>query len=357
LVDLYKVKALYSGLGQFSINFAKELMSQSPEDLNVVFLTPKNFELENIKKFSAIKVSFQKRYFPMFNKSYDIWHGLQQFPSHFPNKKSKFILTVHDLNFLIEKDGLKRMMYLRKLQKNIDKADYITTISDYSKKNLEDHINLRGKSVLTIYNGIEVDQNAAGLKPVYMSDKKFFFSIGIFNEKKNFHCLLSLLKYLKDYQLVIAGDNNTRYGKLIKQHILANKLNDRVILPGSIRTDEKLWLYKNCEAFLFPSLAEGFGMPAIEAMKFGKPVFLSKFTSLPEIGGEHAFYFDNFDEEYMSSFIQSNLSYYNNNKSYLSDQIIKHAEKFNWQNSITQYLQLYYQIANEIDAGQPTLKS
>jgi len=161
---------------------------------------------------------------------------------------------------------------------------------------------------------------------------------------------LSLMKYFKDYQLVIAGDNNTRYGKQIKQHIIANNLNERIILPGSIGTEEKFWLYKNCEAFLFPSLAEGFGMPAIEAMKFGKPVFLSKFTSLPEIGGDHAFYFENFDEEYMSSFIQSNLSYYNNNKISLSDQIINHAEKFNWQKSITQYLQLYYKIANEIDS-------
>ena len=351
LIDLYKVKALYSGLGQFSINFARELMSQSPEGLNVVFLTPKNFELEDMKKFSAIKVNFQKRYLPMLNKSYDIWHGLQQFPSHFPSKKSKFILTVHDLNFLIEKDGLKRMMYLRKLQKNVDKADYITTISDYSKKNLEEHINLRGKSVRTIYNGIDVNQNAVCSKPGYVKDKKFFFSIGIFNEKKNFLCLLSLMKYFKDYQLVIAGDNSTRYGKQIRQYVIANDLNDRVILPGSIRAEEKLWLYKNCEAFLFPSLAEGFGMPAIEAMKFGKPVFLSKLTSLPEIGGDQAFYFDNFDEEYMYSFIQSNLLYYNNNKNFLSDQIIKHAEKFNWKNSITQYLQLYYEIANSIDAG------
>jgi glycosyltransferase involved in cell wall biosynthesis len=92
-------------------------------------------------------------------------------------------------------------------------------------------------------------------------------------------------------------------------------------------------------------------MPAIEAMKFGKPVFLSKYTSLPEIGGNGAFYFDNFDEEYMSSFIQSNLSYYNANQVSLSDQIQKHADKFSLQQSIAQYLKLYYEIANKIDAG------
>jgi glycosyltransferase involved in cell wall biosynthesis len=351
LIDLYKVKSLYSGLGQFSINFAKEIINQSPEEFSVEFLTPKNFDIGDIKKFTSVKVSFQKRYFPKFNKSYDIWHSLQQFPSHFPNKKSIFILTIHDLNFLYEKNGIKKIMYLKKLQKNVDRADYLTTISNYSKKNIEEHLNLRGKSVFTIYNGIDINHNDAGFKPNYMNNKKFFFSIGIFNEKKNFHTLLSLMNGFKDYQLVIAGDKDTNYGKHIQQQINARKLNDRVILPGNIRTDEKLWFYRNCEAFLFPSLAEGFGMPAIEAMKFGKPVFLSKYTSLPEIGGNGAFYFDNFDEEYMSSFIQSNLSYYNANQVSLSDQIQKHADKFSLQQSIAQYLKLYYEIANKIDAG------
>jgi glycosyltransferase involved in cell wall biosynthesis len=352
LIDLYKVKEIYSGLGQFSINFANEIMNQSPKEFNIIFLTPKSFETENFKTFNSLKVNLQKRYFPVFNKSYDIWHSLQQFPSYFPNKKSKFILTIHDLNFLFEKDGAKKLRYLKKLQKNIDRADYITTVSDYSKKIIEDNINLRGKSILTIYNGIEINSLGEGHKPAYVDDKKIFFSIGIFNKKKNFHVLLSLMNYFQDYQLIIAGNKDTSYGKQIQRQISDRNLADRVILPGKINEDEKRWLYSNCDAFLFPSLAEGFGMPLIEAMKFGKPVFLSKFTSLPEIGGDFAFYFDNFDEEYMSSFIKSKLSYYNNNLIILSDQIKKHADRFSWQKCIAQYLKLYHEIAYKIDATQ-----
>jgi glycosyltransferase involved in cell wall biosynthesis len=352
VIDLYKAKEIYSGLGQFSVNFAEELMNQSQKEFNIFFLTPRSFELENVRKFNSLKVNFQKRYFPMFNQPYDIWHSLQQFPSHFPGNKSKFILTVHDLNFLVEKTGAKKLRYLKKLQKNIDRADYITTISNSTKKIIEDHINLRGKSILTIYNGIKINSQGAGYKPPYMDDKKFFFSIGIFNKKKNFHVLLSLMNYFKDYQLIIAGDKETGYGRLIQQQISDMKLADRVILPGKINENEKLWLYVNCDAFLFPSLAEGFGMPVIEAMKFGKPVFLCKFTSLPEIGGDFAFYFDNFDAEYMFSFIKSKLSYYNENKIVLSDQIKKHADSFSWQKCIVQYLKLYEEIANKIDTTQ-----
>ncbi|NCO55592.1 MAG: glycosyltransferase family 4 protein, partial [Bacteroidetes bacterium] len=170
------------------------------------------------------------------------------------------------------------------------------------------------------------------------------FSIGIFKEKKNFHTLLSLMKSFEDYHLIIAGDNDTPYGKQVQKQINDLTLADRIILPGKINDNDKFWLYKNCEAFLFPSLAEGFGMPVIEAMNFGKPVFLSKFTSLPEIGGDSAFYFENFDEEYMSAFIKSKLTYYHENQTNISEQIKKHAEKFRWENCITQYIKLYNKI-------------
>jgi glycosyltransferase involved in cell wall biosynthesis len=347
LVDLYKVKDIYSGLGQFSINYANELIRQSPEGFDFTFLTPGNFKFETGINVTTVKTNLQKRYFPVFNRSYDIWHGLQQFPSFFPKCKSRFILTVHDLNFLQEKKEVKKLKYLKKLQKNIDRADYITTISDFTKKTIEDHIDLRGKSIRTIYNGITINTHDTGSKPSYAGNKKFFFSIGIFNEKKNFHVLLSVMKHFKDHQLIIAGNKDTRYGQQVQKQIHEMNLADRVILPGRITDNAKTWLYSHCDAFLFPSLAEGFGMPVIEAMKFGKPVFLSQYTSLPEIGGDAAFYFDNFNEEYMSSFIKIKLSLYNENQKILSDQIKKYADRFSWETCIGQYLKLYQDITDK----------
>jgi len=344
LIDLYKVKELYSGLGQFSYNYAEEIMRKPRPDLNITYLVPRNFENRN--KWNSIQVNLQNRYFPIFNKSYDIWHSLQQFPSHFPGKKTKFILTIHDLNFLYEKDEMHKLLYLRRLQRNIDRADYITAISDFTKKNIEDHLNLRGKKIRTIYNGISVDTHGPGLKPDYVDEKKFFFSIGIFNEKKNFHSLLPVMNYFKEYKLIIAGNTDTNYGRQIRKQIQDLNLTDRVILPGKISDDEKHWLYKNCYAFLFPSLAEGFGMPVIEAMKFGKPVFLSNYTCLPEIGGNLAFYFDDFNKEHMSSFIENKMSYFNDNQLILQDQIKKHADRFSWQTCIEQYTSLYQEIMN-----------
>src|SRR5690606_40321057 len=85
-----------------------------------------------------------------------------------------------------------------------------------------------------------------------------------FLEMKNFHSLVGMLSMLKDYKLVIAGNNDKPYAAVVKAEIEKYKLNDRVFLAGKISDEEKHYYLQNCEAFVFPSLFEGFGMPPIE---------------------------------------------------------------------------------------------
>lgn len=347
LVDTYKTIDLHSGLGQFSLNFAKQLLSQKPTELEITFLLPKNVNPNCISQSSvvhSIKSDFQKRYFPFLNTSYTIWHSLYQLPSHFPGRNTFWILTIHDLNFLQEKNPHKANKYLKRIQKNIDRADCITTISNYSKGLIEQHLNLNGKEIHVIYNGIASNDYPTMVKPDFMGDGKFLFSIGIFNRKKNFHTLLPLMKSFENHQLILAGNHETSYGKEIMQEIKRLNLEKKVLLPGKISESDKYWLYNNCDALLFPSLAEGFGMPVIEAMKAGKPVFLSKYTSLPEIGDDAAFYFDSFEETNMVKVIQSGLDEFNRNPSFHINRIKKHAERFSWQTCMNNYLNLYKQF-------------
>lgn len=345
LVDLYKTKDLYSGLGQFSMNFANELTSQLPEEMEVDFLIPRNNQVSLLwSNVGVIRTTFLKRHFPSLNNNYDIWHSLEQFPSFFPSKKTTWILTIHDLNFLIEKNEKKRLKYLKRLQKNIDSADYITTISNFTKEEIQKNFNLEKKEISVIYNGVPSGAEIEKIKPKFIESKKFLFSIGIFNEKKNFKSLLPLMKHFDNYQLVIAGNKDTSYGREIEMEIDKLGLKDSIILPGKINDSNRQWLYANCEAFLFPSLAEGFGLPVIEAMHLGKPVFLSRHTSLPEIGGSTAFYFDNFQAQHMSDLISSKLEYVQNNLETFEAESIKHASKFNWKNCMSEYLELYKKI-------------
>jgi glycosyltransferase involved in cell wall biosynthesis len=93
-------------------------------------------------------------------------------------------------------------------------------------------------------------------------------------------------------------------------------------------------------------LLEGFGLPVIEAMKFGKPVFLSKHTSLPEIGGSSAYYWEYFEPKYMAEMFNSIM------QKFLSDtqkakNIKLYAEKFSWDIATKQYIELYLEILNK----------
>jgi len=344
LIDIYKTKDINSGLGQFSYNYAEKICNNVPKKYHIDFLASKTFSFQNKQNINFKKTNFQNRYLPFLNQTYDIWHSLHQFPSHLPNKKTKLLLTIHDLNFLFEKNKSKSARYLKKLQKNIDKAMAVTVISDYTKDLLLENVKLSDKPLYKIYNGVRLDTFENQLKPDFVKTDKFFFTLGIISAKKNFHSLLPLMRHFKGHQLIIAGKKNTSYARQIEKQIDQLGLKDRVILSGSVNASQKYWLYSNCRALLFPSVAEGFGLPVIEAMLLGKPVFLSKKTSLPEIGGPFAFYWENFDPENMAEVVKEKLAHFDNNQSQLSSQIREYAQKFSWKNCIQDYLEVYEEI-------------
>ncbi|MFT6845776.1 MAG: glycosyltransferase involved in cell wall biosynthesis [Flavobacteriales bacterium] len=344
LVDIDKTQNLFAGLGQFSLHFAEELLKLAPKNIAIDFLISTKKQRDLFPTHSRFtKTSFFQQFFSFLLAPYDIWHSLHQFPAILPSKKSNLILTIHDLNFLIEKNELKSQRYLRKLQKNVDRAVCITTISNYTKQQIEKHLQLRGKEIHVIYNGIKPNNINQPEKPAFAINKPFLFSIGIFNQKKNFHTLVAMMENLPELNLIIAGNNNTDYGRFVAQEIKRLNLSN-IVLAGKISESNKAWLYNHCDAFVFPSLAEGFGMPVIEAMTAGKPVFLSTFTSLPEIGGELAFYFQSFEPKEMAELIQDNLASVKTKQPGFSEATIKYAEKFDWNHCIKQYAKVYQQI-------------
>ncbi len=117
-------------------------------------------------------------------------------------------------------------------------------------------------------------------------------------------------------------------------------ITDNVYQTGPVDEATKSWLYTHCEAFLFPSLSEGFGLPVVEAMSVGKPVFLSRLTSLPEIGGHEAVYFDSFEPESVVETLRAGMREYYDDP--LKAQRLQwQARRFRWENTAKQYWKLY----------------
>jgi glycosyltransferase involved in cell wall biosynthesis len=282
------------------------------------------------------------RFFKPFLWDCNIWHAPFQSGRMVPmyNKKIKIVLTIHDLNTLHEGKPLKEQQKsLKHTQKLIDRSSAIVCISDFCKQDVLNHCEVGNKPIYVIHNGTNVGDKAELHDTSYKPTLPFLFGMGYVNRKKNFHVLLPLLQN-PDVEIIIAGKlDDPDYIKTILAEAKRMEVSDRLHVLGPVTENEKSWYLKNCKAFVHPSLAEGFGLPVVEAMAFGKPLFLSNYTSLPEIGGDAAFYFRSFEPDHMQQVFFNGIKEYGRNG--LSQKIIARSAQFNWQQKAIEYLQVY----------------
>ncbi len=349
IIDCERMKYPFTGLYTYCSALSKSLVQQNnPSELKLHFYTPEKEMgfLGNDQHYYKQR-SWHKLLNPIAHLA-DVWHGTYQNSNYYPTqKKVKKILTIHDLNFMVEgnKSAAKQKKYLNKLQDQIDRSDLITTISTFTLDFVKQHLNLHNIPTTVIYNGCNVDLIASPpTKPDFIHEADdFIFSIGTIARKKNFHVLIPLLKN-NNFKLVIAGIfQDSNYQAFIMEEAKKYNVAERVIMPGSITESEKWWLMQHAIAFVFPSIAEGFGIPVAEAMHFDAPIILSTHTCLPEIGGDAAYYFSSFDPDEMQHDFKNALDHYNAN----SNQKIKmkaRADLFNWENAANQYLNLYRKL-------------
>lgn len=343
LVDMHRLdKSPFNGLYTFSYYLGKSLSRHQFEndfDLNF-YLEKKNFGIFGNKASYKAHHSIDKVY--MRNtKQFDLWHVTTSISWYHPfNSHTKNVFTLHDLNFLIEeKENIRRnKRLLHHIQQRINRAHHITGISRFVIDYAKQFLNFGNTPVSVVYNGCTIPEFPEYEIPAYKPVNKFIFSIGLVQPRKNFHTLPALLEG-NNYELIIAGVNTYDYKSRIIEEAKRHNVENRVKLIGPVTEKEKFWLYNNCEAFCFPSVAEGFGLPVLEAMHFGKPVFISTETSMPEVGGDAAWYFKDFDPQSMQRTFKAGMEQY-----YQTTPIQKikdQAAKFNWDKAAIEYLDIY----------------
>jgi glycosyltransferase involved in cell wall biosynthesis len=270
-----------------------------------------------------------------------LWHATYQKSNYIPTDGTPVLLTIHDLNYLYEdKSAASIRRNNAMVQANIDKANAVIAISKFVADDIKTHLKVDPAHVHVIYNGCDQLDAVPPEAPGYEPRHPFIFTIGPTNPKKNFRVLPALLRH-NDFELVIAGYTEEPYRSQIVEDAVRFGAGERVHIVGPISEANKAWYFRNCAAFAFPSIAEGFGLPVIEAMQFGKPAFLSRCTSLPETGGDCAYYFDSFDPDHMSEVFDKTMS--TGVSADRSNQIRTHALSFSWEHAAQEYLKLYRQ--------------
>jgi glycosyltransferase involved in cell wall biosynthesis len=268
-----------------------------------------------------------------------------------PALKTPTAVTLYDLipyvmsGIYLQDAGYKKY-YLNKLE-SLKRSDLLLAISESSRDEVIKHLMIKPDQVVNISAAVDSSfhpqnlsaQSAEILHGKYGISRPFVFYVpGGFDPRKNFDRLLEAYAALptrvrKAHQLVIGS----KAPAAVIDHLHAKSKalglkKDELVLTGYVDDADLLGLYSTCSLYVFPSLHEGFGLPALEAMACGAPVIASNSTSLPEVIGRDDALFDPQSISQMTELILKGLTNQDFRKS-LIDHGPLQAAKFSWERS------------------------
>ena len=320
----------------------------------------KNYWKPRNKNFSVVVADFNYYSFAEqigFNKflkqlSPDLVHFcMPQQPVFYSGKK---ITTIHDLTLLKTYNSDKNwFMYKFKqfvgyfvFKSVIRSSNKILTDSNYSNREIVAFSKKAMDKIYTIYLASEVE--IGKLKPYKHTFKQYLLYVGSQSDYKNIRRLgdahQELIKKRPNLGLILIGNKND--SALATEKYFNKKGYKNILFTGFLPNEQRDWLYTKAEAYVFPSLLEGFGLPALEAMGYCAPVVSSNTSCLPEVYGDSAHYFDPRDTKDMARAIEEVIS---NPK--LRQELIKKGykqqAKYSWERMAKQTHQAYMDVLKD----------
>lgn len=346
-IDFHYLKNLSKGFGQYSLNLAQNIPKHPIDDLDITYYAPFKWKNRFGKRINH-KTSYDFHRYLNFKREYDVWHSVTHLSRIEPHKsnKSKIIYTIHDAIFSIfDRPNKATENHYKNLQSKINRSSGLVYISEFTKKNIQQKFNIPNHvKQYVIHNGNPLENTL----PIESNENPFpyLLSVGEFRTYKNQEALIPMLNFLdKELKLIFIGKCSKNQKEKIDSLAKKHQVRERVIIKGTVSETEKIELYSNANALAHPSLAEGFGLPVVEAMSFGIPVIISDNTSLPEIGGNAANYWQNYDPEYMANVVRSTLQEFHQNHEQKTIQLKAQAAKFSWNKAAKKYIKVYRDIA------------
>lgn len=281
-----------------------------------------------------------QRWLHLQPKHFALWHSFHQHNRlRAPLGTERQLETVHDLNFLHLKQGAKIDRYRRAQRRRLQRCDAVVAITQHVARDIEREMALPGLPVEVMHGATDLSDSPREAV-TGLPSAPWLLHISRMAPSKNIEALLTLAAAWPEQPIVLAGATS-RYSAEVQAQVARRGLTN-VHIRRDLSEAQKAWLYANCCGFLFPSLTEGFGAPPIEAMYFGKSAFLSRLTSLPEVGGAVAHYFDNFDGAAMRKVVQSGMA--EDARPDRAFAITAHARQFSWSRCAEAYLDLYARL-------------
>ena len=246
---------------------------------------------------------------PMTAGAYVLWMGLADcdvffganyfLPRLHAAVAKRRVVTVHDLTYkrfpeLLQKETLENLD--RQMQREVAAADAIVCVSESTRRDLLRYYDADPSRVHAILSGLGTP---AAAEPIDGLPSRYILFVSTIEPRKNLGTLLDAWERIRasyDGALVVVGKIGWKSESLVPR--LRGK---GVVHLDYVPAAQLATIYERAEAFVFPSIYEGFGFPLLEAMARGVPSLAARSSSLPEIGGDAALYFDPMDAGALAS--------------------------------------------------------
>lgn len=272
----------------------------------------------------------------------------------------KRITIVHDMAFRAFPETVAKRTE-RWLKNNLERycrrADFILTVSEFSRQEIQRYMGVSAEKITVIYNGVDTrryhpDYTAAQIDSAKSRNGicgKYFLYLGTLEPRKNIETLITAYNLLKKEcggepfpKLVLAGKKGWMYESIFAL-VKKNGLENDVIFTGYVDEEDVPALLCGAHIFVFPSLYEGFGIPPLEAMACGTPVITSNTSSLPEVVGEAGILVPPMDAEGLKRSMQQLLTDEAMRQHYINAGF-KQAQKFTWERSAEKLVDIYRKL-------------
>ncbi len=353
----------YGGVSRYYYQLIKELNKLPDVEVELSLKYSNNFYINEDKSFEVKKFFPNHKFYfkrtildyvnrlstiPNLKKEdYDIFHPTYYGTYFLKHLNAKpFIVTVYDS--IHEKypeiiNSIDRTLEYKK--EIISKANLILAISNSTKNDLINIYKIPAEKIEVVYLAASINKNFSLSKEQLSLPEKYILFVGNRDFYKNFKNFIQaaapLLKEQKDLFLISAGGGGFSNDeiKYFRSMQIENKVIYKIADDASLAT-----LYSNALAFIFPTLYEGFGIPALEAMNCDCPVIMSNTSSLPEVGGDSAMYFEPNDIEDIKNKIEKVIFDKELRKELIEKGKIQRS-KFSFEKTARETLEVYEKLA------------
>ncbi|MDO8638152.1 MAG: glycosyltransferase family 1 protein [Candidatus Daviesbacteria bacterium] len=282
-------------------------------------------------------------------------------PTHYIPRFSpvKRVVTIFDLAYLhypqmYKKDDFWKLNNWSKF--SIENADKIITISNFCKQDIIKEYKINKDKIILAYPGYDAEifhkiQDKNEVQKIvekYQIQGKYIIYIGTIQPKKNLVRLIEAFGDIDDLKLVIVGKTTGlgKQGWKFEEILKRPKelgIEEKVIFTGFVPTEDLPYLLSGAEAFVLPSLYEGFGIPVVEAMACGIPVIVSNVASLPEVAGKAGLFIDPLSVDQITQAIRT-ISSDKKLRLQKSKECLVQAKKFSWKNMAKIVLKTFEEV-------------